>query len=174
MECSTSCEEKSSQDFIDLHILRNNKQNNSIEHAWNSFKLSYARRLLSLTLSDNIIVRDKALKKLASIKKLDDWHCSLLANSLDARTAIALARTKGVDPRFFIRPQVHYANYSKRMLVNELKELLIGLEQKSKHVCMQYFISKVFIDEQVIKHKEIHLDLFQNFYITTTLVSQYK
>lgn len=80
---------------------------------------------------------------------LDDWHFALIANMVDPRTAVALARTPNVDRRLFLEPPYRYHNYNKDQLINAMRELLISMFQKSQHPCMGYFLSKVFVYEHV-------------------------
>lgn len=122
----------------------------NLSRLWNSLKFSYARRLLSMANSGNKGVRVRAVAQLGRISNLDNWHYSLLAHMCDARTAVGLARTKDVDFRFFLEPPFRYMTYNHEMIVNTVKEFLIALHAKSKHLCLGYFISRAFVDVQVI------------------------
>lgn len=126
-----------------------NNEHQAAKKGWNSLKFAYARRLLNMTNSENSTVRCRAVKQLAEIKNLDNWHYSLLAHILDARTAVGLARTENVNPRFFIQPPYRYLTYDHEMIINSMKEFLIALNNRSKHSCMTYFINRAFFDQVV-------------------------
>ncbi|KAF2904971.1 hypothetical protein ILUMI_01214 [Ignelater luminosus] len=138
----------------------NNEQ--AAKKGWNSLKFAYARRLLNMTNSENSAVRRRAVKQLAEIKNLDNWHYSLLAHILDARTAVGLARTEDVDPRFFIQPPYRYLSYNHEMIINSMKEFLIALNNRSKHSCMTYFINRAFFDqdaERLLDNESVSTEL---------------
>lgn len=120
-----------------------------MRNTWDALKFAYARRLVRLANNDNKTFRIKAIKQLAQIKHLDKWHCALLANMIDPRTAVALARSGGADKRLFMEPPLRYHNYNRDMIINAMREFLISLFEKSQHPCMGYFLSKAFVYEHV-------------------------
>lgn len=73
----------------------------------------------------------------------------MIANMLDPRTIVALARTPNVDRRLFLEPPYRYHNYNKDELINAMREFLIGIFEKSQHPCIGYFLSKAFVYEHV-------------------------
>lgn len=120
-----------------------------MRNTWDALKFAYARRLVRLANNDNKTFRIKAIKQLAQIKHLDKWHCALLANMIDPRTAVALARSGGADKRLLMEPPLRYHNYNRDMIINAMREFLISLFEKSQHPCMGYFLSKAFVYEHV-------------------------
>lgn len=116
---------------------------------WQALKFSYARRLLTLTTSENSLIRMKALKSLAHVHDLDNWQCSLLASGIDPKVAVGLARTENCDKRLFMEPPLRYLTYNTTMLTIALKELLINMYERSRHPCLGYFIEKMFVDDYV-------------------------
>lgn len=127
-----------------------------MRNTWDTLKFAYARRLVRLASSDKKSYRIKAIKQLAQIKNLDKWHCALLANMIGPQTAVALARSGGADKRLFMEPPLRYHNYNRDMIVNAMREFLIGLFERSQHPCMGYFLSKAFY-EHVSKPENIFL-----------------
>lgn len=129
---------------------------------WHSFKFLFSQRLISLCRDENKFVRLKALSSLAKVK-LDDWHCTLLANMIDEGTAVQLARIKNTDSRLFLKPPLRYLHYDHTMLVNEIRDLLVNLYEKSKHPCLEYIISKIFFDvhdtSRIIDNDSIPVEL---------------
>lgn len=127
----------------------------NLSRLWNSLKFSYARRLLNMASSEHRAVRIRAVDHLGKISNLDSWHYSLLAHMCDAKTAVGLARIRNTDPRLFLEPPFRYLAYNHAMIIKTLKEFLITLHSKSKHVCLGYFISRAFIDVQVITDSQM-------------------
>lgn len=121
----------------------------SLRWIWNRILFAYAQRLLYLANSDERAVRIRAVKHLGNVKSLDNWHYSLLAHMCDAKIAVGLARVKNVDLRFFAEPPFRYITYNHEMFVNTMKDFLVALHSKSKHVCLEYFINEAFEDIHV-------------------------
>ncbi|CAH1373103.1 unnamed protein product [Tenebrio molitor] len=143
----TITEKPENEDFVVIDMGREQEgQDASFRSNWSSFKFSFAKRLLILANSENKYLRKKAVRQLARIKKLDNWQFNLLSNMIDARTAVGLARTPDVDPRFFIPPPLRYLGHTHNMIVDVMKDLLVNLHAISQHPCMDYFISKAFSD----------------------------
>lgn len=121
----------------------------SLRWIWNRILFAYAQRLLFMANSEERTIRLRAVEHLGLIKNLDNWHYSLLAHMYDARTAVGLARIKNVDLRFFAEPPFRYLTYNHEMFVNTMKDFLVALHAKSKHVCLGYFINEAFEDVHV-------------------------
>lgn len=136
----------------------------SLRWLWNRIVFAYAQRLLHMSISGERPIRLKAVKHLGNIKSLDNWHYSLLAHMYDARTAVGLARVKNVDLRFFAEPPFRYVTYNHEMFVNTMKEFLVALHTKSKHVCLEYFINEAFEDVHVCYF--LYYTSFRFFYCT--------
>lgn len=121
----------------------------NLQWIWSRLIFTYAQRLLHMANSDERSLRIKAINHLGNIKTLDDWHYSILTHMYDARTAVGLARVKNVDLRFFAEPPFRYLMYNHEMFTNRMKEFLVALHAKSKHVCLEYFINEAFEEVHV-------------------------
>lgn len=146
---TSQLQEDEDQEYIDVQPFFPYERNSVLHSTWDSIKFAYARRLVRLANSDDPEYRVKAVKHLAKVKNLDEWHCSLLANMIDPRTAVGLARSGEADKRLLMEPPLRYHNYNKDMLVNAIRDFLINLYEKSQHPCLGYFLSKVFVYEHV-------------------------
>ncbi|XP_044259794.1 protein SERAC1 isoform X1 [Tribolium madens] len=143
----TAIEKAKDDDFFVIDITGDpNRQETSYLQKWNALKFSFAKRLLVLASSDNRFLRKRAVRQLARIKKLETWQYSQLADMIDARTAVGLARTPGVEPRLFNNPPLRFLGHTHDMIVDVMKNLLVNLHATSQHPCMGYFISKAFVD----------------------------
>lgn len=142
-------QEDDMEEYVEVQPFFSYEKNSMIRSTWDSIKFAYARRLVRLANSGDREYRVKAVKHLSKVKNLDQWHCSLLANMIDPRTAVGLARSGDADSRLLMEPPLRYHNYNKDMLVNAMREFLIGLFEKSQHPCLGYFLSKVFVYEHV-------------------------
>lgn len=142
-------EETHTEDYFDVECFYPYEQTSVVKSLWDTMKFAYARRLVRLANSNDTYFRVKAVTHLAKVKKLDNWHCSLLANMIGPKTAVGLARTEDVDKRLLIEPPLRYHNYNQDMLVNAMREFLIGLYECSQHPCLGYFLSQVFVYEHV-------------------------
>ncbi|XP_076250470.1 protein SERAC1 isoform X1 [Rhynchophorus ferrugineus] len=139
------------EETLEIEPTPSNK-NGFTRWAIDSIKFAYIRRLLSVAKDNNQYYRTKALGKLAKANYLDNWHYALIANMIDSQSAVTLARTKNVDRRFFLEPPYRYHNYNKDQLINEMREFLITLYDKSQHPCIGYFLSKAFVFDHDCSH----------------------
>ncbi|XP_050512119.1 protein SERAC1 isoform X4 [Diabrotica virgifera virgifera] len=143
-----------STEFIDFKQNKLDTFKSTIRSTIDSLKFAYAKRLVQLANIGEKEYRIKALRQLVKFKKLDDWHFSQLANMADAKTAIGLARIGDADKRIFMEPPLRYHNYDRNMLINAMRDFLIGLYEKSQHPCLGYFLSEVFVYEHCMEHME--------------------
>lgn len=125
------------------------KSESIIDRFWDSMTFSYARRLLNLAQNENREYRLRAVESLSKIKNLDDWHYSFLAHMCDERTAVALARTEGVDQRFFLSPPKQLLFDDDVQLTTWMKELMQKLNTTCHHQCLSNFTKQNFINIQV-------------------------
>ncbi|XP_056641518.1 protein SERAC1 isoform X1 [Diorhabda sublineata] len=147
-------EENKHEEFINLHQSSFEKYN-IFKNTLDSLRFSYARRLVQLANNENNTdYRIKAVRHLIKIRHLDSWHFSLLANMIDAKTAIGLARSGDADKRLFMEPPLRYHNYNRDMLINAMRDFLIQLYEKSNHPCLGYFLSEVFVYEHYMDYIE--------------------
>lgn len=145
-------EENKYEEFVNLQQSSFEKYN-IFKNTFDSLRFSYARRLVQLANNeDNPDYRIKAVRHLIKIRHLDSWHFSLLANMIDAKTAIGLARSGDADKRLFMEPPLRYHNYNRDMLINAMRDFLIQLYEKSQHPCLGYFLSEVFVYEHNNSH----------------------
>lgn len=160
--------EAESEEYLNLESFYPYEKRNVFHTTLDAIKFAYARRLIRVANSNDKDFRIKAIANLSKVKNLDQWHCSLLASMMDPRVAVALARSHGVDKRMLLEPPLRYHNYNNVMLVNAMRDLLIGLFEKSQHACLGYFLSKVFVYEHVsiiLKKTSICI-----FYISNTFL----
>lgn len=141
--------ETGSEEYLNLESFYPYEKRNVFQTTWDTMKFAYARRVIRVANSNDKEFRMKAIANLSKVKDLDQWHCSLLASMMDPRVAVALARSQGADKRMLLEPPLRYHNYNNVMLINAMRDLLIGLYEKSQHACLGYFLSKVFVYEQV-------------------------
>lgn len=121
----------------------------SFRWIWNHIMFAYARRLLHMANNDEKQARLRTVQQLGSLKGLSTWNYYTLSKMCDARTAVGLARVDGVDLRFFAEPPLTYFSYNREKLLNTMKDFLVALHAKSKHVCLEYFINEAFEDAHV-------------------------
>ncbi|XP_060524697.1 protein SERAC1 isoform X2 [Cylas formicarius] len=152
MEKNISNKESAEQEIVHIKPFIESKQNNAISKFCDTLKFIYARRLLAVAKSTEKYFRLKAINQLSSLNYLTDWHCELIANMVDPHTAVALARIKHTDERFFLEPPYRYHNYDKDILINAMREFLITVYEKSRHPCVGYFLSKAFVYEHDSSH----------------------
>ncbi|CAG03599.1 unnamed protein product, partial [Tetraodon nigroviridis] len=97
--------------------------------------------LLKRTQSPNKAVRLHAVQELAENPHWHDYQYQTAAQVIDQRTAVGLARTPGVDLRFFLRspslPDLDHGLSAE----DELRQLLASLPQSEVDRCVQYFTS---------------------------------
>lgn len=109
---------------------------------WVAAQKSLAWRLMHVVKVGNKYEKERAIKSLANLKILSDWDCQTLAQACDAQTAVALARTEGVNLRFFLQPP---KLFKKPLRGKELKEKIIDLLQameiQNHHSCLENFLS---------------------------------
>lgn len=142
-------EHKADDDFFVINLTKIQEgQDLSFQSTWSSLKFSFAKRLLTLAKNENKYIRKKAVERLSKLKNLEYWHCSLLSQKMDPRTAVALARSPTADHRLIETPNLTCLA-SEDVIVDVLKDLLINLHTISKHPCMGYFIAKAFSEFHV-------------------------
>lgn len=117
---------------------------------WKSLKHSLAWRLLWLCRHGNKDQRNIALEQLAAFKNNKIWDCCKLAQAIDENTAVLLARTRGVDIRYFLPPPIHIrrAALSSELVSYKFRDLIIALQHINPHCCIELFLSKYFANVQ--------------------------
>ncbi|KAG7189606.1 hypothetical protein KM043_017290 [Ampulex compressa] len=115
---------------------------------WKSLNRNLAYRLLHMAQHGNKSERYKAVHTLNSLKYLKDWHYRHIAQMLDARTAIALARMKDVDLRFFLPPPYYHVQHKLHDVIEKIHSLLLHLNHlcSNTHPCLAQFLNTIFKD----------------------------
>ncbi|XP_051172225.1 protein SERAC1 isoform X2 [Leptopilina boulardi] len=121
---------------------------NIIMKWWKSLNRSLAYRLLYMARNGSKKERDKAVYSLSNLKHLKDWHYRGLAQMLDARTAVSLARMPNTDLRFFLPPPYFHENHKLFDLIERAHKILLKLDNlcHSCHPCLKQFINRKFKD----------------------------
>lgn len=116
----------------------------SLNHWWERRKKLYIWRLVEVSNDSDHSDRKRAVESLASYKNLQDYEYQQLAQACNAQTAVALARVKNIDKRFFLKP--HQSNHvlENQELVDSMRDVLYKLCKCTRHPCLNYFLSKVF------------------------------
>lgn len=122
---------------------------------WKSFKHSWTGRLLWVCRYGSPEQRNIALTQLASFRRNKAWDCLKVAQALDSETSILLARTEGVDTRYFLPPPIHIRRAAKspELLSFKFRDLLLALQGYHTHSCITHFLSKYFtnVHEEIIE-----------------------
>lgn len=118
----------------------------------------YSWRLIAMTQNGNRNDRMKAVWLLANWKNMKDWDYQHLAQMFDARTAVGLARSEGVDLRFFLRPPNWHLSPSREALTDDVCNLLLALNNVKEHPCITFFLQKAFPELQY-RHIIFDIDL---------------
>ncbi|CAK9797149.1 Protein SERAC1 [Anthophora quadrimaculata] len=115
---------------------------------WKSLNRSVAYKLLNMAEHGNEKERLRALYTLSSLKHLKDWHYRHIAQMLDAKTAISLARMPNVDSRFFLKPPYYHVQHRLHEVIEKVHQLLLYLNSlcKNTHPCLSQFLNKKFKD----------------------------
>ncbi|XP_063892688.1 protein SERAC1-like [Helicoverpa armigera] len=126
------------------------RQSVGLARIWKSLKHSLAWRLLWLCRHGNKDQRNVALDQLAAFKNNKIWDCCKLAQAIDEKTAVLLARTRGADLRYFLPPPIHVrrAALSCELLSFKFRDLILAVQNIHPHCCIQHFLSKYFANVQ--------------------------
>lgn len=119
-----------------------------IADRWKALHQKLAYRLLHVARFGDEIECARAVKALCSLNYLEDWHYQNMAQMLDARTAVALARTPNVDERFFLRPPYFHVVYKLHDVIEKVHSMLLHLHLlcDKLHPCLTQFLYKKFGD----------------------------
>ncbi|XP_025993627.2 protein SERAC1 isoform X3 [Solenopsis invicta] len=109
-------------------------------------KLAY--KLLYMAQHGNKNERYKAVTVLGSLSHLKDWQYCHLAQMMDAKTAVALARMPNVNSKFFLQPPYYHVQYHLNDVLEKVHTLLLSLHALcgNTHLCLSQFLSKMFKD----------------------------
>ncbi|XP_076316885.1 protein SERAC1-like isoform X1 [Tachypleus tridentatus] len=130
------------------------KDNSSLK--WLPWRKSDKRlhwRLLKLAQSKDKQVRHIAIRALVELPGLQDADYQEIAQACDLQTAVGLARTRGVDLRFFLPPPPLPSEFTKNSVESDLRVLLASLPQSGVGLCVQYFT------QNAVKPKYYQMDL---------------
>ncbi|KAF7390170.1 hypothetical protein HZH68_012027 [Vespula germanica] len=119
-----------------------------ITDRWKMLNQKLAYRLLNVARFGDEHERIRAATALCSLNDLEDWHYQNMAQMLDARTAIALARTPNVDQRFFLKPPYFHMEYKLHDIIEKVHDMLLHLNSlcNKLHPCLTQFLHKKFGD----------------------------
>ncbi|XP_031826616.1 protein SERAC1 isoform X2 [Nomia melanderi] len=117
---------------------------------WKSLSRNVAYKLLHLAQHGDQTEQLKALYMLNSLQYLRDWHYQHIAQMLDAKTAICLARMPNADKRFFLKPPYYHIQHKLYDTIEQVHKLLLHLNTLSQntHPCLIHFLNKKFRDSQ--------------------------
>ncbi|XP_003702109.2 protein SERAC1 [Megachile rotundata] len=115
---------------------------------WKALNRNVAYKLLHMAQHGNETERLKALYSLNSLKHLKDWHYRHIAQMLDARTAVCVARLPNVNPKFFLNPPYCHKKHKLHDVIEKVHQLLLQLNTLCKHThsCLTEFLNKKFKD----------------------------
>ncbi|XP_076666289.1 protein SERAC1 isoform X2 [Andrena cerasifolii] len=115
---------------------------------WKSLNRNLAYKLLHMAQHGDKTERLKAVYTLSSLKYLKDWHYHHIAQMLDARTAVSLARMSNVDSRFFLKPPYYHVQHKLYDIIEKVHALLLYLNTvcNNTHPCLTQFLNKKFRD----------------------------
>ncbi|XP_049886331.1 protein SERAC1-like [Pectinophora gossypiella] len=138
---------------------RESRRSIGLFRIWKSLKHSLAWRLLWLCRHGNRDQRNIALEQLAAFKNNKHWDCLKLAQAMDKKTAVLLARTNGADLRYFLPPPIHVRRAALRpeLLSFKLMEMLAAVQSKIPHSCVGNFLSKYYanVQEQAMEQDSV-------------------
>lgn len=115
---------------------------------WKMKNHKIAYKLLYMAQHGDKTERFKAVTALSSLSHLKDWQYRHLAQMLDARTAVALARMSNVNLQFFLQPPYYHIQYNLHEILGQVHSLLLHLNTlcDNAHLCLTQFLSKKFKD----------------------------
>ncbi|XP_072746379.1 protein SERAC1 [Anoplolepis gracilipes] len=115
---------------------------------WKIKNHKIAYKLLYMAQHGNKTERFKAVTALSSLSNLKDWQYRHLAQMLDARTAVALARMSNVNLQFFLQPPYYHVKYNLHDVLEQVHSLLLHLNTlcDNAHLCLTQFLGKKFKD----------------------------
>ncbi|KAL0099697.1 hypothetical protein PUN28_019834 [Cardiocondyla obscurior] len=118
-------------------------------------KLAY--KLLYMAQHGDRNERYKAVTVLGSLTHLKDWQYCHLAQMMDAKTAVALARMPNINSSFFLQPPYYHIQHTLNDVLEKIHLLLLNLNSLcgNTHLCLTQFLSKMF--------KDSHRDLVEWF-----------
>ncbi|XP_034181766.2 protein SERAC1 [Osmia lignaria lignaria] len=115
---------------------------------WKAVNHNMTYKLLHMAQHGNESERLRALYTLNSTKHLKDWHYQHIAQMLDARTAVSIARLPNVDLRFFLKPPYSHMKHKLHDVIERIHQLLLELSRLCEHThpCLIQFLNKKFKD----------------------------
>ncbi|XP_025158727.1 protein SERAC1 isoform X2 [Harpegnathos saltator] len=115
---------------------------------WKVHSHNLAYKLLYMAQHGDKNERHKAVTALGSLSHLKNWQYCHLAQMLDAKTAVALARMPNVNLQFFLQPPYYHIQYELHDVLEKVQSLLLLLNTlcDKMHPCLTQFLSKNFKD----------------------------
>ncbi|XP_074094508.1 protein SERAC1 isoform X3 [Cotesia typhae] len=138
---------------------------------WKSFNQSIAYRYLNVAKHGSKYTRTRAVHDLGAMKHLQPWVCQQIAQMMDSRTAVALARIADSDLRLFLKPPHHWVDKKLYEIIDQLHQLLVDMDKlcQSSHSCLTQFISKKFYSSR--KNLEFDHELSSIDFTATPTIS---
>ncbi|XP_032663066.1 protein SERAC1 isoform X2 [Odontomachus brunneus] len=117
---------------------------------WKVYSHNLAYKLLYMAQHGNRNERCKAVTVLGSLSHLKNWQYRHLAQMLDVKTAVALARIPNVNLQFFLQPPYYHVQYKLHDVLEKVHSLLLVLNTlcDKTHPCLTQFLGKNFKDMQ--------------------------
>ncbi|XP_064631236.1 protein SERAC1-like isoform X2 [Lineus longissimus] len=109
--------------------------------------------LLKLAQSEEHAVRLLGVKALAEAKGWHVWQYQEIAQALDTRTMVGLARSQGADARFFLSPP-KLKKISAEFVEDEFRQLLSSLPTTGVDKCTAYFTSNALQEGRIAMAEE--------------------
>ncbi|KAK0085773.1 hypothetical protein PV326_005798 [Microctonus aethiopoides] len=119
---------------------------------WKSLNRTLVYKLLNMAKNGNRDERLKAVRSLGALKHLKDWHYHQLAQMLDSKTAVGLARISDSNLRFFLKPPYYHIEKKIYETIDELHQLLLNMNKlcDNHHQCLSKFLEKTFHDNRPV------------------------
>ncbi|KMQ95175.1 protein serac1 [Lasius niger] len=139
---------KKDQDLHGSALEKSQSLSDMFTNWWKMKNHKIAYKLLYMAQHGDKTERFKAVTALSSLSHLKDWQYRHLAQMLDARTAVALARMSNVNLQFFLQPPYYHIQYNLHDILGQVHSLLLHLNTlcDNAHLCLTQFLSKKFKD----------------------------
>ncbi|XP_008546833.1 protein SERAC1 [Microplitis demolitor] len=144
---------------------------NVVTKWWTSLNQSIAYRHFNVAKHGTKNQRTRAVYCLGALKHLQSWHYQHIAQMMDSRTAVALARIPDSDLRFFLKPPYHFVDKKLYEIIDQLYQLLVDMDKlcQSSHSCLIHFLHKKFYSSR--KNLEFDHELSSTDFTATPTIS---
>ncbi|KAH0952241.1 hypothetical protein HN011_003545 [Eciton burchellii] len=134
------------EDLNESALEKSQSFSNILAKWWKIKNHKFSHKLLYMAQNGDKNERFKAVRVLNSLTFLKDWQYHDLAQMMDAKTAVALARMPNVNPHFFLKPPYYHLRYSLHDLLEKVYSLMLHLNSlcDNTHFCLTQFINNKF------------------------------